>query len=124
MSEQKTSQEVVDAAFDGTPVDLTRALAPTTATLANSTTREQLEKKARVARIIITVTSTLGVVSLGLTALAPWSQLVGVALLIASVIYATVSNTLKPEQLDKLVEQLADAGSKAAASLAKKGGGQ
>jgi len=94
-----------------------------TATAANSTTLAQLEAATRRNRLIITVLVTFATVALSLTAFAPWNLLAAAVLFLAAVITAYATNSLSPEQLDKLVGQLGDAGERAASELSKKKGG-
>jgi len=94
-----------------------------TATAANSTTLAQLEAATRRNKLIITTLVTFATVALALTAFAPWNLLAAAVLFLAAVITAYATNSLTPDQLDKLVAQLGDAGERAATGLTKKNGG-
>lgn len=79
---------------------------PTVATLANSTTLADIQKKQRNAKAVIAILTTLGTVSLLVVQLAPWNLLVGACLFVAAVVVAYFTNALTPEELDALLAKL------------------
>lgn len=86
---------------------------PTVATLANSTTLADIQRKARNAKAVIAILTTLGSVALLVTQLAPWNLLVAALLFVAAVVVAYFTNALTPEELDALISKLAGAAERA-----------
>lgn len=83
--------------------------APTTATVANSTTLADIQRKQRNAKAVIAILTTLGSVALLLMQLAPWNLLAGAVLFVAAVVVAYFTNALTPEELDALIVKLGSA---------------
>jgi asparagine N-glycosylation enzyme membrane subunit Stt3 len=81
----------------------------TPATLANSTTLADLQRKQRNAKAVIAILTTLGSVALLVVQLAPWNLLVGALLFVAAVVVAYFTNALTPEELDALLAKLGGA---------------
>jgi hypothetical protein len=82
---------------------------PTVATLANSTTLADIQRKQRNAKAVIAILTTLGSVALLVVQLAPWNLLVGALLFVAAIIDAYFTNALTPEELDALLARLGGA---------------
>lgn len=96
------------------------------ATVANSTTLKDLERKARVNKVVVITLSSLATVALAFDVWAPWNLLAATLLFGVAVVVAFFTNALTPEELDKLLARLASssetAASRAAQSPSKEGG--
>lgn len=114
------SHDSIEAAFNAEPTDLTRPLPMTTATVANSTTLADVQAKARRAKLIVGVLTTLASVAL-VVPFAPWNYIAAAVLYVVSIVLAW--NTMTPAQIDALLVQLEGAGKRAVESAAKKEGG-
>jgi hypothetical protein len=94
----------------------------TVATAANSTTLEALARSQRNAKLAIAILATLGTLAISLVTFAPWNFVAAVALFLAAVVVAWLTNSLKPEEVDTLVRQLTDAAARVQLPTPPKGG--
>lgn len=113
------SHDTIEAAFNGelqtAPIE--RAPTMTAATLANTTTLQDIERKRRINRAVVMVLTLLGTVALGFAPIftAPASLIIGgVAALffIVAVVIAYFTNAMTPEEIEGLLMKLAGAGDK------------